>query len=154
MCLFPNIKYGFTGTQRFDESNARHVGVVTTLLQRLKIKQATEFTTGACVGIDDFVYRKCYELYPEAWHRVIVPANRSKVVIPEPAPNVEIIYMPEGSSYRDRNKRILDFTDFLYVIPFDKLEVMYSGTWMTHNIAKDRKIPLEVVSLCRTAQNL
>jgi hypothetical protein len=136
------IRYGFTGTQHFRESNKLHVELVIQVLESLKNGQ--EFTTGACIGIDDFVHRMCRILYPQAWHRVIVPANRNKVIIPEPDWNVEIIYMSNGTSYRDRNERIVDFTDKLHSFPFKKLEKPFSGTWMTTNIARARNIEFGV----------
>ena len=147
MQLFPSKRYGFTGTRKLDIFDPRHKANVQRVIDL--VADGTEFTTGACRGIDIFLYYALKAKYPQAWHRVIVPWDKRQAVIPEEAKNTEIIYMPEGTTFRDRNKRILDFTDFLYVIPFDKLEVPYSGTWMTHNIAKDRKIPLEVISLCQ-----
>lgn len=142
MCRLPQIRYGFTGTRDFDETNLVVVSKVTFILKQLETKQITEFTTGACRGIDDFIFRTCLKLYPNAWHRVIVPWNKSQVIIPAQTENVEIIYMPEGTTYRERNERIVDFTDELHAFPYSEGRIR-SGTVMTINIAGRRGIPVK-----------
>lgn len=139
------MRYGFTGTRKLREA---HVPIIMETLKELS--DGTEFVTGAARGVDTFVARALTTLYPDAVHRLIVPA----------APHNEDLvtgWLPNGTTrlvehmrparndreaYRARNGQIVASCDRL--VAFARLEEdrdRYSGTWMTVRIGrKDRKV--------------
>jgi hypothetical protein len=142
------VRYGFTGTRSFKHEH-HAIDVFGRLLQ---LHNGTEFWTGACVGLDDYVAQQLVQLYPWARHVVVMPHDRRQV---DPAfiewavahPKVEIIWMPEGTTMRDRNTKIVENVDRLEVFPYRRLAKPYSGTWMTANIADKLGVPTDVLVL-------
>lgn len=142
-------RMGFTGTRSvpFDR-----VADVLAFLTR-ESHEFDEFTTGACTGFDAIAAHYLIDQNPNALHRLVVPANRSQVdgEIIERFRRLEddrhvIEYMPEGTSYRERNERILDHSDALLAVadhPEIHSKSVRSGTWMTVRIARRRGIPIE-----------
>ena len=74
-------------------------------------------------------------MYPNVRQTIVVPSNKklvnNKVLSIK---NATVIYMPDGSSYRDRNKKIVELSE--YVEAFWNGAKFRSGTFMTINIAK------------------
>lgn len=107
------------------------------------LSDGAEFTTGACLGWDGWIFIHLINQFPKMHHRMIVPANKSFVdweaIKLAEERNAEIIWMPDGTTYRDRNNRILDDTDLLYAFITGNLNPR-SGTSMTLNLARERKI--------------
>lgn len=110
-----------------------------------------EFTTGACIGWDALVAHHLLDTrLGNARHRLVVPADRSRVdptilarfkaLIAGGHPEVLIEYMPPGTSYRQRNVRLLSYSDELVAgaeYPEDDGRSRRSGSWMTVRLARD-----------------
>lgn len=128
------MKYGFTASRSINERD--HSRVVYELLRRLD--DGDVFITGACVGGDALIGRCAAEMYPDAEHWVIVPANRSQVDRGYVWWATKVIVMPRDTDYRARNERIVEESDrVIACYTGKKLEKPRSGTWMTANIARD-----------------
>lgn len=150
-----SIRYGFSGSRHLDE-RGRTV-VASTLASRFKAVPAhCEFTTGVCVGVDSFAGQWLWRFVLHGRHRVIVPADRSRVdwwwthrAIREAEGDsgVEVIEMPSGTTYRDRNVRIVEYSDRLLAFPEhgeDDPRSARSGTWQTIRLAEHYGVPVEV----------
>jgi hypothetical protein len=116
-------------------------GVVTNVLT-VHVPYADRYLTGACVGGDAFIGRWLHEHRPHAEHVVIVPADRSRVdpwwesVLGAP---VTVIEMPEGSTYEDRNARLVAEASAVFAFPAypeDDPRSRRSGTWQTARMAR------------------
>ncbi len=103
------------------------------------------FVYGGCIGGDAAIAIWLTNNGPVgSRHWVIVPANRKAVAewwkypnAAEPFPLVE--YMPEGSTYKDRNQRIVDVSDEVYGFPEypeNHPKSLRSGTWQTIRMAR------------------
>lgn len=138
------MRWGETGTRTVTDDARPHV------YQRLaeRAGRYDEYTTGACVGVDAIAANWFLDTCPDAIHRLVVPANLSQVdwltihrfrALEDERHIIE--WMPKGTSYRDRNNRVLDHTDELDVIasyPESHGKSRRSGTWMTYRLAKSR----------------
>lgn len=111
-------------------------GVVTNVLT-VHVPAADRYVTGACVGGDAFIGRWLYDRYPDAEHVVIVPADRSQVdewwtgVSGRP---VTVTEMPPGTTYADRNARLVAEGQAVFAFPAypeNDPRSKRSGTWMT-----------------------
>jgi hypothetical protein len=104
------------------------------------LDEADGFVTGACVGGDAFIGRTLHDMFPAKRHVVIVPANRSRVAVWwHDAPTVQVIEMPPGTSFRDRNVQIVDRSALLVGIPARHefaVESRRSGSWQTIRLAR------------------
>lgn len=114
------------------------------------------YVTGACVGVDAFVGENLYMLRPRAHHVVVVPADRSRVcrwwvdATGAVLPGVEVVEMPEGTTYRDRNHELLVDADVLFGfpdLPENDPRSARSGSWMTVRLAKSLSKPVFVETL-------
>ncbi len=130
-------KIGFTGHRELTPAQERKV--ITRCNQIIKEENAELYITGACTGVDALVALHMAEHHPEIQQLIIVPAKRTYV--DERVLRIKdalITYMPKGSTYRERNERI--------VFNATKLEAFWngnrrhSGTYMTMNIAKYKGI--------------
>lgn len=54
------------------------------------------------------------------------------------------IILPE-KEYLDRNRDIVDAVDYMIVVPFEKEEILRSGTWMTYRYAKKRDVDRTII---------
>jgi hypothetical protein len=135
-------RYGFTGSRYVAPEHHSFIDLVLE-----NYLDGSEYTTGAQAGIDTFVLRRLAPKLSEAHHRVIVPS----------APHLErylamadeVIYLPPSREpYRDRNEKILEYTDVLIALPLHPEEEQpRSGTWMTIRMAKKAGIPVEIAML-------
>jgi hypothetical protein len=122
---------GLTGTRDLPKA------ATDALCQRLDQLHPDVWVTGACVGVDAYVGMWARLARPDARHVVYVPADRSRIKAwwrTLPSDNVEVIEMPPGSSYRDRNQAIVNASTRLIAIPVaaeDHPEQRRSGTWQT-----------------------
>lgn len=142
------MRYGFTGTRSLDDDGR---ALIDNAL--LMVADGQEFTTGSCVGVDAYVGRILTFIYPRAKHRVVVPANRKQVDYwwhpieqwAEKGIDLTVELMPIGTSFRERNERIVDYTDELIVFashPESHGKSRRSGTWMTKRIAEKRGVKI------------
>lgn len=121
------MKWGFTGTQKGISEKK-----ILKVLRTLDLKENDWVVTGACIGVDSQIAHLVAEYYPDVRQIIIVPADRKKVdktVFPLAK---RLIKMGKGSSYRDRNKRLVEESD--KVIAF-WIGVKRSGAYMTIRIA-------------------
>ena len=146
-------RYGFSGARDLTEAGERVVvGVLDAVLAGAP--ERAEYTTGACVGVDAFVGAWLWRHAPRARHRVVVPADRSRVehwwrrraITEAVGPyGVEVEEMGAGTTYKDRNQRIVECSDVLIAFPAhgeDDARSRRSGTWQTVRMA--RRAGLEV----------
>ena len=157
----PPTRYGFSGTRYLrDLRRAGELVVVGELEAVLAdAPERAEYTTGACVGTDAFIGAWLWRHAPRALHRVVVPADRSRVeswwlhrAIREAAGSygVEVEEMGPGTSYRDRNLRIVERSDVLVAFPAygeDDPRSLRSGTWQTVRMARRAGLEVRVVVL-------
>jgi hypothetical protein len=129
---------GFTAARGMDEY-ARN-GVVSNVLYT-RIPQVGRYVTGGCRDGDSFIGQWLHAMYPSAEHVVVVPANRSQVDPwwELPGMTVTVIEMPEGTTYADRNARIVHESDAVVGFPSwpeaDRRSLR-SGTWQTIRMAQ------------------
>ena len=130
------LAVGFTASRELGQSRDVVVTVLTTGVPRAGL-----YITGGAVGGDALIGRWLWVCRPEAQHCVIVPADRSRV---EPWWNgckgaVEVIEMPPGSTYADRNAEIVARSVMLFgfpAYPEDHSRSVRSGSWQTIRMAR------------------
>jgi len=134
------VRYGFTGTRTLEPADEDTISHSLSLL-----KDGTEYTTGACIGADFFVGQSLWLAKPDAVHRVVVPADRSRVdhwwTHRAIGDTVLVEEMPATTTYKDRNLRIVEQSDVLVAFPAhpeDDPRSKRSGTWQTVRMARQR----------------
>jgi predicted Rossmann fold nucleotide-binding protein DprA/Smf involved in DNA uptake len=143
-------RYGFSGSRTITDTDQRTIDdVLGSLLP------GSEYTTGGCIGVDTIVGRRMWLAHQKATHRVVVPADRSRVspwwmhrAIREAGPGSGVLVeeMPPNTTYKDRNQRIVDHSNVLVAFPAhseDDPRSKRSGTWQTIRMA--RRAGLEVL---------
>ena len=115
-------------------------GVVTSVLA-VHVPHADRYVTGGCIGGDAFIGRWLYVNRPEARHAVVVPADRSRVDEWWAGLDVELIEMPAGTSYADRNARLVAEAEggavFAFPLhPEHDPRSRRSGSWQTVRMAR------------------
>lgn len=145
---------GFTGPRHLTTVQTR---VIEPLAEELV---ADEYITGACIGLDALIGRLMVRIHPRAKHTVIVPAKRTLVEawwvnakLPE---NFELVFMPDGTAYKDRNVAIVERSTELWAFPHhpEHHELSRrSGTWQTVRIARDKQVPV-AVKMCTQLASL
>ena len=134
-------RIGFTGTRTMDDPD--DALVIYDIVQELPPDAV--LVVGACVGVDATVAR-AGSLSGRTVHAV-VPANRAQVDPEFDRYCTSYEVMTEGTSYRDRNVRIVEQADRLIVIaqfPEDHPQSDRSGTWQTCRIARRAGKPVEI----------
>lgn len=132
----------FTAARDMDE--AARQGVVTSVLM-VHVPLADRYVTGACVGGDAFIGWWLFDRYPQSEHAVVVPADRSRVndwwvsaSFTSGRP-VTVIEMPPGTTYADRNARLVAEGNAVFgfpAYPENDPRSRRSGTWQTIRLAK------------------
>lgn len=114
-------------------------GAVTSVLVA-HVPPADRYLTGACTGGDAFIGRWLYWNRPEAEHVVIVPADRSRVAAWWHEVNgVTVIEMPPGTTYADRNARLVAEAGAVFAFPShpeSDPQSLRSGTWQTVRMSR------------------
>lgn len=125
----------FTAARDLDEHGEEvAVNVLTAL------PPAARYVTGAAIGGDAFIGRWLHDRFPDAWHTVIVPADRSRVD-PwwEPFADIEVLEMLPGTTYADRNELLVELGTAVCALPAypeDDWRSRRSGTWQTARMAR------------------
>lgn len=143
---------GFTGSRKSPVVRERLT--INLVLDHLHL--AKGFVTGACIGIDKFVGLQLLQRYPGKSHTVIVPADRSRIAAwwRPYGDAVEVIEMPPGTTYQDRNRRIITHSDMLIGFPAHGEaagDSLRSGSWQTIRMARSNHtadpivLPLEAM---------
>jgi len=130
----------FTASRDLDQGGK---GTVTNVLAA-RVPVAARYVTGACEGGDAFIGRWLYLNRPEAEHVVVVPADRSRVdywwMLASGRPvTVTVIEMAPGTSYADRNARLVAEGDTVFAFPAypeDDPRSLRSGTWQAARMAR------------------
>jgi len=146
-----SIRYGFSGSRSITAyDQATIYGVLKSL------PPGVEYTTGGCLGVDAYVGIGLWRTEPHATHRVVVPADRSRVdywwmhrAIRE-GRGVLIEEMPPSTTYADRNRRIVEHSDVLVAFPAhpeDDPRSRRSGTWQTIRMARQAALEVRVTVL-------
>lgn len=108
---------------------------------------ATGFVTGGCTGIDAMVGHALFQMYPEAEHTVVVPADRSRIKawwrpvldLGQYVSHLTVIDMRPDTTYRDRNIRMVNVSDVLIGYPQygeRHPRSIRSGSWQTVRMAR------------------
>jgi hypothetical protein len=148
------VRIGFTGTR-----SLRRLDAVRAFLSAT-CDDGDEFTTGACLGFDAFAAHHLLDVYPDRRHRLVVPANRTQVdwsiidrfllLLAQGAKNAVVEEMPDGSTYKQRNERILDHADELVAVvawaEHDGRSIR-SGSWQTVRLARKRGLHAHLLDL-------
>lgn len=133
---------GFSGSR---EAGPQDEWISTEIVRRLGGKGHL-FITGGCIGFDAQIAKAAFEAGEEVL--TIVPANLSQVDPWVYTRCTRYENMPSGSTYRNRNQRIVDLADTLVAVPEDdELHNSRSGTWMTIRMGRRKGIPVEVYTL-------
>lgn len=128
----------FTAARELD-AKARD-GVMLNVLT-VHVPHADRYVTGACIGGDAFIGRWLYLNRPDAEHVVIVPSDKSRVhpwwLFGAFCPT--LICMPHGSTYADRNARLVAESTCMVgfpAYPEDDPRSLRSGTWQAIRMAR------------------
>lgn len=141
------MRYAFTGPSHLTMDQILYVELV---VRRLS-PAPTEITTGCAYGADTVACLTAKEAWPNAVHRIVVPAapHNEELVA---AHRGTVITMPsihatvsEGQrrsrAYRQRNYRMLACADEL--VAFVRTGSFYrSGEWMTIGLAEEKGISI------------
>jgi hypothetical protein len=128
---------GFTATRETPQGYA-----ATVIRAHLAgMTRARGFVTGGCVGGDHFVGETLVQIFPHLEHAVIVPAKRTLVHDWWTAYGalVKVIEMPPGTSYRQRDLRLVEKCERLIgypMYPEADHRSTRSGSWMTIRMAR------------------
>jgi hypothetical protein len=113
-------------------------GVVVNVLTT--VPHAARYVTGGCREGDAFIGQWLYANRPDAEHVIVVPADRSQVDewwLHAGGTNITVIQMPQGTTRKDRNIRLVAEGDCVYGFPHrPEASSPRSGTWQTIRIAK------------------
>ncbi len=138
------MRYGFTGTQKCPKECHKSIRQVIASLA-----DATEFTTGGAYGVDTEVAIAA-DLFPSVTHRLCLPQSHYNHQLPwiiEDRIGRYPIVDRAGISYRERNERILHFSDVLIAFPMTAKEEQRSGTWMTIRMTRKIRMPVRMFPL-------
>lgn len=134
---------GFTGTRNLTKQD---YGVIAEVIKNLP--DDVRIVNGGCVGVDTLVAR--YAFLRSLHVHTIFPSDLSQVDPDAYRWCTTSERMPEGSSYRDRDRRIVEESDVLIAFaqyPENYSRSLRSGTWMTVRIAKRCNVPVLVYVL-------
>jgi hypothetical protein len=110
----------------------------------------TGVVTGGCIGFDHIMGQYLAAIDPDISHTVIVPADRSRVHewwLDPYFSFVEVVEMPLGTTYRDRNIEIVRRSDWLLgqpERPEGDTKSVRSGTWQTIRFARRKGIGVDL----------
>ena len=105
-----------------------------------------QITQGGCIGADAIAMIVARLVFDRPIHTVL-PADHSKVFAGWRRYTTTWEQMPDGTSYMDRNDRLVEQIDKLIAFPMEATEVLRSGTWSTIRRARRKGIPVIIVPL-------
>jgi hypothetical protein len=137
---------GFTAARNVAKGSMGESVIRYTLAQ---LPPADRYVTGGCWGGEAIIGLWLYRARPRAEHVVVVPANRSQV-----SPwwegvqggRITLIFMEPGTTYKDRNTRIVMESNQLCGFPAyeeNDSRSLRSGTWQTLRLGVKHGIPTE-----------
>lgn len=141
------LTVSFTAAREWDDGPDPAEGTVVNVLHQ--VPEAARYVTGGAIGGDKFIGRWLYDNRPDAEHVIIVPADKSRV---DPwwlyvdGTNITVIPMPAGTSYADRNARLVaqgTMTFGFPAYPEAHPSSLRSGSWQTIRMAR------KAAKLCR-----
>jgi hypothetical protein len=145
------LHLGFTGTRHLDEYGreaiAGTIGGFVGFVAEAGLRM--EIVHGGCVGADAFagqtglIYSGVHEGGTDV--HAVIPADKSRVPVDWRQHCHTYELMPPGSTYRDRNKRIVRRAQMLFAVanyPEHHGKSRRSGTWQTVRIAQEANIPI------------
>jgi predicted Rossmann fold nucleotide-binding protein DprA/Smf involved in DNA uptake len=138
------VLIGWTGTRTLRK---RDLWIVRAAVASF-VPRSVQFVTGGCVGVDAEVARLATTF--GVYVHTIIPWDRSRVDPEWSAFCDSHELMPEGSSYADRNRRIVAMSDLLVGVaqhPEGHIGSRRSGTWQTLRIARRAGVPTRVIIL-------
>jgi len=145
------LHLGFTGTRHLNEIGREAIANTIWAFAGWAAKEGVrlEVVHGGCVGADAFAGQTGL-IYSGAFPggtdvHAVIPADMRQVPADWRQHCHTYEVMPEGSSYRDRNKRIVRRAQVLFAVadyPEDHGKSRRSGTWMTVRIAQEANIPI------------
>ena len=146
---------GFTASRGMTDKEAAIIEADLTNLQESALRLIKEWVTGGCIDGDAIIGRTMARLRPKDTHVIIVPANRAAVDEwwkdeEFSDHHIELEFMPPGSSYKDRNLRIVESVNGLMAYPLyaEKDErSRRSGTWQTVRLARNVQVPTRIKQL-------
>lgn len=120
---------GFTGTQQIPLGGYTSMRFV--LSHLVDTYDIEAVVTGGCIGVDAYVHHWFATTHPDIRRIVTLPENKSKVDmrVVDTANEVH----DDSDSYRARNEHIVALSDRVAALWHG--QKMYSGTYMTMNIA-------------------
>lgn len=140
--------YGFTGPK----SGCSEELILQTL-KELNLTPNDTIVTGACTGLDSQISHLVKRDYPFVKQKIVVPYDRKYVDVTTFA-NGTVIEMPEGTSYRNRNEKMVSLVGYCINESGIKEGMIAfwngnkrSGTYMTMNIARRQGKLFKVVDV-------
>jgi hypothetical protein len=136
----PLLAVSFTAARDLDDGGR---AVILNVLPAVPF--ADQYITGGAIGGDAFIGRWLAENRPDAEHAVIVPADKSRVdpwwltAVIRCLTLIEVIPMPAGSTYADRNAVLVERGTMMFGFPAgpeDHPQSARSGTWQTIRMAR------------------
>lgn len=130
------VRVGFTGTRRGMTQLQK-----TFVAHLLFLKQADIAHHGGCVGADTDFDDICWNSRPSSIGTIIHPSNlrnqqgRWRIAS----------YVHKEKPPLERNKDIVNESDFLIATPKEYEEVLRSGTWATIRCARKQQRPIYIV---------
>jgi hypothetical protein len=126
----------FTAARDLDPGSG---GVIVNVL--VQVPAAQRYVTGGARGGDAFIGAWLAQRWPSAVHTVVLPANRSQT---DPwwersAVPVQLIEMPPGTAYKDRNAELVRLGTAVFGLPAHEENdprSRGSGTWQTIRMAR------------------
>lgn len=128
------MKIGFTGTKEGMSQKQKDAFVA--ILQERCVK---EFHHGDCLGADADAHNLVRQHFPDVYI-VIHPPTYAYLQA-----HKEGDYIHEPKPYLDRNKDIVNDTEYLIAAPKENEEVLRSGTWATIRQARRTNKPHSIL---------
>jgi hypothetical protein len=126
------VKIGVTGTR--EGATEYQLNELRSVLQELK---GTEFHHGDCAGVDEQAAKIAKELgYKIVCHPPVSDYLRAYFPADE---------MREPAGYLKRDRAIVDSVDVMLVVPLQMEWQPKGGTWYTHDYAKKKNKPYNVI---------
>ena len=132
------LSVSFTAARDMGTAAREHVAGIL----EANLPDAGRYVTGACVGGDAFIGRWLYNHRPDAEHVVVVPAPGGYIDrwwLDPGYRDVTVIIMPPGTTYKDRNQRLVDEGTMVFAFPpgiEGDARSQRSGTWQTVRMAR------------------